>query len=574
MRYSAMLAAQSQSLGMTWSNFDGTSTIYLTGEVADINVITIAIVNNLGSDVVIPLGELPAGSGWPAGQCGIYIDFSGLLDAAQIAAVTVSAGWTAQAVSDQGTPYLGLLPAQQTTIPDASSLAFTLKGVASSPALVGYPALVSATLAGATYDDGTALPAWMAPQAPVNVQNPKLPGNAELALSVGFAGTNLVLTENVMNELVLYLTNPSQTALVPGGATAWGAKPPAFVLSFVYGDTAEALTSVSAGGSIEVAVGAPVGLSWEPATLQNQSSAPSWLLAPNPSGGGTVLGTGPTATVAFTISDIQTQLAAGLTFAYLSCSYIPNYNDGFYALEIVKIDPIVNTSFSAGTASAPDAVGGMTVPLSFEVSGATSVLITNTAYAATAIDGTLSDSVSPYVTTTAAFTLVATNAISGQVLTQTVVVDVPTDHLVPTGTIVMWSGSAAAVPTGWWICDGSGGTPDLRNRFVCGTDGVNGAPINGVGGSAMHNHSTAAAVTVASNGDHTHQFPSNWTSESVGHDTPSDSHETIWPGGTYDGSVPTQDSGTHTHVATAVVTNLAAATLPPWYALCYIMKTA
>jgi len=37
---------------------------------------------------------------------------------------------------------------------------------------------------------------------------------------------------------------------------------------------------------------------------------------------------------------------------------------------------------------------------------------------------------------------------------------------VPTGGIIMWSG--ADVPEGWALCDGTDGTPDLRNRFVVG----------------------------------------------------------------------------------------------------------
>jgi len=39
---------------------------------------------------------------------------------------------------------------------------------------------------------------------------------------------------------------------------------------------------------------------------------------------------------------------------------------------------------------------------------------------------------------------------------------------VPAGTIVMWSGSIANIPNGWALCDGTNGTPDLRDRFVVG----------------------------------------------------------------------------------------------------------
>jgi len=38
----------------------------------------------------------------------------------------------------------------------------------------------------------------------------------------------------------------------------------------------------------------------------------------------------------------------------------------------------------------------------------------------------------------------------------------------PMGAIIMWSGLSTEIPTGWQICDGTNGTPDLRNRFVVG----------------------------------------------------------------------------------------------------------
>ena len=41
---------------------------------------------------------------------------------------------------------------------------------------------------------------------------------------------------------------------------------------------------------------------------------------------------------------------------------------------------------------------------------------------------------------------------------------------VPVGAIVMWSGSASAVPDGWKLCDGANGTPNLKGRFVVGYD--------------------------------------------------------------------------------------------------------
>jgi microcystin-dependent protein len=41
-------------------------------------------------------------------------------------------------------------------------------------------------------------------------------------------------------------------------------------------------------------------------------------------------------------------------------------------------------------------------------------------------------------------------------------------NAVPSGSIIMWSGSTTNVPNEWTLCDGNNGAPDLRNRFVAG----------------------------------------------------------------------------------------------------------
>ena len=66
------------------------------------------------------------------------------------------------------------------------------------------------------------------------------------------------------------------------------------------------------------------------------------------------------------------------------------------------------------------------------------------------------------------------------------VVGADTFYMVPRGAIIMWSGSLANVPAGWALCDGSNGTPDLRDRFIFGwTEGVD---PGGTGGSSTHSH--------------------------------------------------------------------------------------
>lgn len=36
------------------------------------------------------------------------------------------------------------------------------------------------------------------------------------------------------------------------------------------------------------------------------------------------------------------------------------------------------------------------------------------------------------------------------------------------GIIVLWAGAIADIPAGWSLCDGTGGRPDLRDKFVIG----------------------------------------------------------------------------------------------------------
>ena len=44
-------------------------------------------------------------------------------------------------------------------------------------------------------------------------------------------------------------------------------------------------------------------------------------------------------------------------------------------------------------------------------------------------------------------------------------------YLVPRGGVILWHGSSDAIPKGWAICDGTQGTPDMRDRFVVGAGG-------------------------------------------------------------------------------------------------------
>ena len=75
---------------------------------------------------------------------------------------------------------------------------------------------------------------------------------------------------------------------------------------------------------------------------------------------------------------------------------------------------------------------------------------------------------------------------------------------VPSGGIILWSGSTGSVPSGWYLCDGTNGTPDLRNSFIVGAG--NTYAVGATGG-------TADAVVVA----HTHTASSTSTVTDPGH---------------------------------------------------------
>jgi hypothetical protein len=81
---------------------------------------------------------------------------------------------------------------------------------------------------------------------------------------------------------------------------------------------------------------------------------------------------------------------------------------------------------------------------------------------------------------------------------------------IPVGGIIMWSGSIASIPTGWALCDGSSGTPNLTDRFVVGAG--SGYSVDATGGSAnavvvSHSHtasSISTSITTITDPGHNH----------------------------------------------------------------------
>ena len=122
-----------------------------------------------------------------------------------------------------------------------------------------------------------------------------------------------------------------------------------------------------------------------------------------------------------------------------------------------------------------------------------------------------------------------------------------------TGMIILWSGAADAIPSGFVLCDGNNSTPNLSGRFVVGYDASNSDyDVNDTGGSE------SVTLTVNQIPAHTHninlavrafyQEPRNF---GVGTDGSANNSEDTGSTG-----------GGQSHE-----------NRPPFYALCYIMKT-
>ena len=151
-------------------------------------------------------------------------------------------------------------------------------------------------------------------------------------------------------------------------------------------------------------------------------------------------------------------------------------------------------------------------------------------------------------------------------------------NAMPSGGIILWSGAANAIPIGYVLCDGSNSTPDLRNRFVVGAGST--YAVGATGGSAdatvvAHTHTLNAGST--STASLTGTFDTSKPNAATG--IVSINATGIGPAGDgsqYSGSRYTIDaSHSHTLSGSTDSTGSSAtdANLPPYYALCYIMKT-
>ncbi|MDD5065811.1 MAG: hypothetical protein PHF84_02065 [bacterium] len=176
------------------------------------------------------------------------------------------------------------------------------------------------------------------------------------------------------------------------------------------------------------------------------------------------------------------------------------------------------------------------------------------------------------------------------------------DNGVPAGTIMLWSGSIATIPTGWALCDGlihdGKLTPNLRDRFVIGA-GTSYTP-DSTGGGTTHSHTVNShSHTMSHTHDishthtmaHTHTYSgttgntsiSEWVdraTSSMRWQPQTDPHSHSYSG-TTDGASPGSTGGASTSTSGGSSSGSTGSDspgtssvnhLPSYYALAYIMK--
>ena len=127
--------------------------------------------------------------------------------------------------------------------------------------------------------------------------------------------------------------------------------------------------------------------------------------------------------------------------------------------------------------------------------------------------------------------------------------------VLPRGVIVMWSGSQASIPSGWALCNGVNGTPDLRDRFIVGAGSS--YAVGATGGADN------VTLTVNQMPSHSHNY--------FGDDQLSVRANIAYYSSGYDAD--SEKSGNSAYFLTSSTGGSQPhENRPPYYALCFIMK--
>jgi len=166
----------------------------------------------------------------------------------------------------------------------------------------------------------------------------------------------------------------------------------------------------------------------------------------------------------------------------------------------------------------------------------------------------------------------APTASAGSATTQLATTAFVAQNAILKGMILMWSGSFGTIPTGYALCNGENGTPNLADRFIMGASST--YEPGDTGGSAdatlpSHTHTGSTNTT----GNHQHTLPHYLVQAVSGTgDIDRDNEYQQWKALS---GQKTGSTGNHAHTFTTASSGASAtnANLPPYYALAFIMKT-
>ena len=367
-------------------------------------------------------------------------------------------------------------------------------------------------------------------------------------------------TDESRNAVLLFIGTPSATVTISA--------PLQNKFYIVKNGTGQTITMSASGGAISISI--PAGV-----------TAQVYCDATNQSGTGTGFYSAQTGSASnftvngnLTVTGNQTSsgnfLAAGVLGAYIAASYTGGISNG---------------ASSAGTVLNVTAVASGTIFIGQRVtgSGVTSGTLVTGFGTGSGGAGTYTVNTSQLVgagtALTGAASAIATTPASGDNsvnVATTAFVQTALSGAFISGMILMWSGTIATIPSGWLLCNGSSGTPDLRDKFIIGANADSGgAAKTNITGTPTQTGGTKDAIVVS----HTHTATSTVTDPGHLHTAAvyqqGGANVNANPGVTLN-SGNTSSASTGITVATSNSTEGSSGTnqnLPPYYALAFIMKS-
>lgn len=322
------------------------------------NILQLVFTNNTGQDLTLT-GGTPVIETQEQAASTFSIDFSEILTEEETGAIEISdknnewAGLFFPSASAIEPPKWGLAPVNDLTLVAGGTVTFTLTNIACSTDVPDNFEILYYNFDGVTSRDyamvypisllnlpsGSVLPVSM---AITDVVHPivKSTGTTEVALTENNTTTPVVITYDssypIENGFTLTFLNTSNQDLNPSATE--GTLSPSVTISFLLGESGNAITTPEAGLTIDVSVEAPEDYPWDGST--EGSSSQNWVFTPK-----TDAILGPKETVKFIVSDLITSADDGFSAGEISplsiqTNNFPGYDDAVTVFQLEKEDAV------------------------------------------------------------------------------------------------------------------------------------------------------------------------------------------------------------------------------------------